>query len=152
MQLKPSKTTFKVPICKNQEWMLLLYLAKQSRSCYVLPPRIASCKRCSAEAGLDSQLFPLLPPPCLFFSLFTHVVLRDERCFSFFGTFWPSRWVCGFLRNGVSEQLLAADPGSQHMSLKSLSITPTAFPPEAGQLSVSWNDTFLQRCQALNIK
>lgn len=54
-------TAFKVLICKNHEWIVLIYLAKQSHSRYVLPPWIASCERRSAEAGLDSQLFPLLP-------------------------------------------------------------------------------------------
>lgn len=151
MQLKPSKTIFKVPICKNHEWMILLYLAKQSFS--LCPP--TSNWLMQEMFSRSCPQLPAVPSTsllCLLLSLFTHILLRDERCFSFFGTFWPSRWVCGFLRNGVSEQLLGADPGSQHRSLKSLSITPVAFPLEAGQLSVSWNDTFFQRCQSLNIK
>lgn len=128
------------------EWS---YLTLQSGVVLVTSSRLELPHARDVEQKLSSTPNCSLCFPSLFFSLFTNVLLRDERCFPFFGTFWPSRWVCGFLRNGVSEQLLGADPGSQPMSLKSLSITPVAFPSEAGQLSVSWNDTFFSALSVL---
>lgn len=112
-------TNNKLSLCiLDIEWNMLDYLQRTYLqepwvNCPNLPCKAESFSLCpSASNCLMRETFtrswPRLPtipsasPPCLFFSLFTHVLLRDERCFSFFGNFWLCFSVCGFLRNGCA--------------------------------------------------
>lgn len=61
----------------------------------------------------STPAIPSASPPCSFFSLFTHILLRDERCFSFLwkllavllSLWFPEEWL-----RGVSEQLFWGRP------------------------------------------
>lgn len=96
---------------------------------------------------------PSASPPCLFFSPFTEALEGWEMLFIFWKLlavllclWFPEEWLCG-----VSEQLLRADPGWQHTSLGTLSITLSAFPwGRTAIYLMEWH--IFQCCQSLNIK
>lgn len=112
---------------KNHEWIVLIYLAKQSCFPYVL------CLKLPHSRDIHCPWLPTIPsasPPCLFVSPFTQVLKGWEMLFIFwkllavlFCLWFPEEWLCW-----VSEQLLRADPSWRHTSHGTLSITLLALP------------------------
>lgn len=85
---------------------------------------IASFKGYSAEASLDSQLFPLLLLLVCSSLHLPRFSWGDERCFSFFGNFWLCCCVCGFLRNGCVGFLNSCSGQTQADNAAALELFP----------------------------
>lgn len=138
---------------KNNEWILLIYCAKQSCFPYVLRLELPHSRDIQQKQALTPN-YSLCFSPCLSFSRFTQVLLRDERCFSFFRNFWLCCCVCGFLRNGYVGFLNSCSGQTRADDTPALELFPLHY------WHFPWGRTVIylmewhvfQRCQSLNIK